>query len=328
MAHPARLFRLSLDYHRKLPQGPSVLSPAAPRAPKQIAQNACARLLNTCPRPPLALSYRKPRSATPGIPSRTCCAGDWARGFSCSFARPHHSSPAACADRIADELSRSKLIRGLLPEPMTMCVTPVLPSPSARHYSLRKRAPRDLAMSHAASPSEYRRRAKRYAVLRGWPLSTAPGKLICDLAGLWAVSLSALPLRVVLPCLAAICRALPGLLLSCLTWQPVPRFAPGASAQLSPLSSFDLPLPEIHSLPVLRPSGGLAGGVALPLLIPAALSRPSRLAMSAPLYITYKLIDERLSDDTGLMVSEGVRRPALGSLRWGSPWCCCFSVVC
>ncbi len=115
-----------------------------------------------------------------------------------------------------------------------------------------------------------------------------PGKTICGLAGLAAVSLSALPLRSVPPCLAAICCGLPGSLLSCLTWQPVPRSAPWASAQLSPLSSFDLPLPEIHSSPVPSPSGGLAGGVALPLVIPAALSRPSKARyVNPPVYNLY-----------------------------------------
>jgi len=127
--------------------------------------------------------------ATPGIPLQSLLPRSLGTGVLSPFRPAPDSSAAACAGRIASELSRSKPIRGLLPEPMTKCATSVLPSPSARHYPVRKRAPRDLAMSHAANPSEYRGRAKRYAVLRAWGLSPyvlCPSALFCDVLPLSA----------------------------------------------------------------------------------------------------------------------------------------------
>jgi hypothetical protein len=147
---------------------------------------------------------------------------------------------------------------------MTLSARSVLPSPSGRHYTARKRAPQDLAMSYAPKPSEYR---------LSLPICFA--------------------LRAVLSCLAAICCALSGSLLSCLTWQPVPRPVPGASAQLLSLSSLDLPLSEIQSLSVPSPSGRHPRGLALPLLVPAALPRLYSLRpiltryVNQPVYIVY-----------------------------------------
>ncbi|SRR5712692_3786345 len=47
----------------------------------------------------------------------------------------------------------------------------------------------------------------------------------------------------------------------------------------------DLPLPEIHSLSVPAPSGGHARGLALPLLVPAALSRSYSLTPIPTRYV-------------------------------------------
>jgi hypothetical protein len=102
------------------------------------------------------------------------------------------SSAAACANHVADELARSNLIRGFLPEPTTMSATSVLPSPLLRHYPVRKPAPQDLAMSRATNPSEYSCREKRYAVLRAWRLSPhllCPSALCCTTVFFTAVLL-------------------------------------------------------------------------------------------------------------------------------------------
>src|SRR5713226_6435809 len=69
----------------------------------------------------------------------------------------------------------------------------------------------------------------------------------------------------------------------------------------------DLPLPEIHSLSVPSPSGGHARGLALPLLVPAALSRLNSLTPIPTRYVNPSVYNSKYSNIMIIYYGERVR---------------------